>query len=340
MRRPSKWMTAGLTALVALGVVSALAAPTFGRTSLDPDAATPGGTRALAELLRGQGVTVERTTDVERAMATGSSTTLVVAYPELLRSADVHRLERLSADVVLLGPVAAGSGYLGVAPSVAADVEVRQPLCDLAAATSSGDARTGGVGFTVTTSQAVDDGLGGTTECFPDGGSPTVVQRVTTGGAEHTVLGSAEFMTNEWIDEAGNASLAMNLTGQQVHFGLVAADTELHRTPVTDEPSPGRGLASASCRCGPCPGSRRLARPQAGTGRRRAAPRRGTGVGDHRRASEDLPALPHARTGCVTPASTNHGLHRLPTGATGYGVPRGHRRSRSQQHGAPGRRHP
>lgn len=215
MRRPSKWMTAGLAALVALGVVTAIAAPTFGRTSLDPDAATPGGTRALAELLRGQGVTVERTTNVERAMATGSSTTLVVAYPELLRSADVHRLERLSADVVLLGPVASGSGYLGVAPSVAADVEVRQPLCDLAAATSSGDARTGGVGFAVTTSQAVDDGLGGTTECFPDGGSPTVVQRVTNNGAEHTVLGSAEFMTNEWIDEAGNASLAMNLTGQK-----------------------------------------------------------------------------------------------------------------------------
>jgi hypothetical protein len=41
------------------------------------------------------------------------------------------------------------------------------------------------------------------------------VQRETVNGATHTVLGSAEFMTNEWIDQAGNASLAMNLTGEK-----------------------------------------------------------------------------------------------------------------------------
>ncbi len=215
MRGQWRWLAAGVAALISLGVVTALMAPTIGRTSLDPDAATPGGTRALAELLRNQGVTVERTTDVDRAMATGVSTTLVVAYPELLRNADVQRLERLSADVVVLGPVVTGSGYLGVEPSAVADVEVRQPQCDLAAATSSGDVRTGGVGFAVTASREADAGLGGTAECFPDGDAPTVVQRLTTNGANHTVLGSAEFMTNEWLDEAGNASLAMSLTGQQ-----------------------------------------------------------------------------------------------------------------------------
>jgi hypothetical protein len=42
-----------------------------------------------------------------------------------------------------------------------------------------------------------------------------MVQRQTATGANHTVVGSAEFMTNEWLDEAGNASLAMNLMGQK-----------------------------------------------------------------------------------------------------------------------------
>ena len=210
-----RWAAVGAAAVIILGLVTALMTSTTGRTSLDPDAATPGGTRALAELLRDQGITVERTTDVNRAMATGSSTTLVVAYPELLRREDVQRLELLPSDVILLGPVGTGSGYLGVLPARTSDVEDRQPQCDLTAATSAGDARVGGAAFAVTTSPEADNGLGATSECYLDGEAPTVVQRLTTNGANHTVVGSAEFMTNEWIDEAGNAALAMNLTGQQ-----------------------------------------------------------------------------------------------------------------------------
>lgn len=211
MRRRWRWLVLSVTALLALGLVTALAAPTLGRTSLDPDAATPGGTRALAELLRNEGVTVERTTDAERPFATGSSTTLVIAYPEILRRQDLQRLEGLSSDVVMLGPVVTGNGYVGLVPSEPVPVEVRQPECDLAAALQSGDARTGGVGFVTADSGTPDAATG---ECFPAGGAPTVVQRITANGATHTVVGSAEFMTNEWLDEAGNASLALSLTGQ------------------------------------------------------------------------------------------------------------------------------
>ena len=215
MSRQRRWVATGVASVIVLGIATALMTTTTGRTSLDPDAATPGGTRALAELLRDQGISVERTTDIKRAMTTGSSTTLVVAYPQLLRREDVQRLERLSSDVILLGPAISGPGYLGVAPSTTADVQDRQPLCGLPAATSSGDARTGGVTFTVASSPLAAEGLGATTECYLDDNAPTVVQRETTNGATHTVLGSAEFMTNEWIDQAGNASLAMNLTGEK-----------------------------------------------------------------------------------------------------------------------------
>lgn len=212
MRGPWRWVAIGAAVLAVLGVATALLTPAAGRTSLDPDAATPGGTRALAELLRDQGVNVERTTDAERAMSTGSQTTLVIAYPQLLRNRDVQRIEQLSADVVLLGPV--GTGYLGVFPAAAADVENREPECSLTAATRAGDARTGGFTLAASPAPEAGEGLGDTAACYGGAESPSLVQRTTANQSQHTVLGSAEFMTNEWIDDAGNASLALSLAGQ------------------------------------------------------------------------------------------------------------------------------
>lgn len=214
MRGPWRWVASGAAALAVIGVATALLTPASGRTSLDPDAATPGGARALAEILRDQGVSVERTTDPGRAMATGASTTLVIAYPQLLREQDVQRIEQLTADVVLFGPVVTASGYLGVFPGAAADVRSREPACTLTAATRAGDARTGGFTLTVTSAPGVGEGLGSSVGCYGEPEAPTLVHRTTANQAQHTVLGSAEFMTNEWLDEAGNASLALSLVGQ------------------------------------------------------------------------------------------------------------------------------
>lgn len=212
MRRTWRWSALAAVAVVALALATALLTPTTGRTSLDPDAATPGGTRVLAELLRAQGVSVERTTDADQALGTGASTTLVIAYPALLPPGDVRRVEQLDADVILLGPPLGTADYLGISPGRSVPLEDRDPQCALDAAVASGDARTGGTAFDVGSSTARSTEP--TAECFSDGGLPTVVQRTTSRGAQHTVMGSADFMTNEWIDEAGNAALAMNLAGQ------------------------------------------------------------------------------------------------------------------------------
>ena len=79
--RTVAWVVAGL---LTVAVVGALTARPSSRTSLDPESASPGGARALAQLLRQDGVTVERVTDRSRALAATAGTTLVVAYPELL----------------------------------------------------------------------------------------------------------------------------------------------------------------------------------------------------------------------------------------------------------------
>lgn len=203
------WIGAGLVALLTVTVATAALTDARGRTTLDPDAATPGGSRALAELLRGQGVTVERTVDAERAWSLGDGTTLVVAYPWLLSADDITRLEQLPSDILLLGPVPAPEGYLDVTPAASAPLADRDPQCLLDAAVRSGGARTGGTAF------AVEDATGDdrTDRCFEADGLPTLVQISTATGATHTIMGSAEFMTNEWLDDAGNAALAMNLAG-------------------------------------------------------------------------------------------------------------------------------
>ncbi len=209
--RTQRWVGVGLATLLALAVATALLTPATGRTSLDPDAATPGGSRALAEMLREQGVSVERTTDAQRALSVDDKTTLIVAYPELLPPGDITLLEQLRSDVVLLGPVFAPDGYLDVTPAARASLADRDPECLLDAALRAGDARTGGTTFDVAGSSARS---ASTAQCFGTDGRPTLVQTATDAGAVHTIMGSADFMTNEWLDEAGNAALAMNLAGR------------------------------------------------------------------------------------------------------------------------------
>ncbi|MFL6180959.1 MAG: DUF4350 domain-containing protein [Actinomycetes bacterium] len=204
--RPWAW---GLLALAVFAIATALASPTVTKSVYDPQSAAPEGTRALAELLRGQGLTVERTTDAQRALSAAAGQTLVVAYPQLLPRSAVRELESSAADVVLLAPVATPEGYLGVVPGERVNHEDRLPACDVAGAISAGSARSGGVTLvTQDTSQ-------GFAACYPASGTsgPTMLQATAANGSTQTVFGSAEFMTNEWLDDSGNAALAMNVIG-------------------------------------------------------------------------------------------------------------------------------
>jgi hypothetical protein len=127
----------------------------------------------------------------------------------------VQALEEVQADVVLLGPVTTPQGYLGVTAGESVDEADRDPACTVAAATAAGSARTGGKTLVAPDpSQATEQFVG----CYPaDGttGSTTSVSMLqsTDSGHIHTVFGSAEFLTNERIDESGNAALAMNVMG-------------------------------------------------------------------------------------------------------------------------------
>jgi hypothetical protein len=210
-RRRIRTVVAVVAVLLLIATLGAVFATPESRSYLDPDSATPQGARALASLLRGEGLTVERVTDRERPLTAPAGTTVVVAYPELLSQEELDRLDGLAADVVLLGaPIRATGPVFGTTPSGTADLVTRSATCGLRAATLAGDAVTGGTTFTVQL------GVKDTGEtCYPADRGATVVQVRNAAGHLRTVVGTGVPFTNDRLADAGDAALAMNLMGSQ-----------------------------------------------------------------------------------------------------------------------------
>jgi hypothetical protein len=177
---------------------------TFG--VLEPASYEPSGSRALAQLLKGQGVDIKtvRTFGDTRAVATGA--TLLVTSPELVKPERLAELRGQAKDVVLVAP----STLDGVVPGVSVDgnpvVEVRPPDCTVSAVVAAGDARLGGTAYRST--------LPGVRSCYQDNGSGTLLQVPQADGGTVTLLGAADPLTNAHVGENGNAALSMRLLGK------------------------------------------------------------------------------------------------------------------------------
>ncbi|MEV0581936.1 DUF4350 domain-containing protein [Nonomuraea sp. NPDC050310] len=170
---------------------------------LDPEDGTLRGGKALAQLLRAHGVQVDRVDSAEQAAALpGDRLVLVTGNVD---PANPGALAALPGDRV----VDARNLHLDLlAPAVEpardpARERTREPECDLPAATAAGSAYLGG--------QPLDPPAGATA-CYPSRGKPTLVQ-YHDGQRTVTVLSSTTFMTNQRLDEDGNAALALNLLG-------------------------------------------------------------------------------------------------------------------------------
>jgi hypothetical protein len=110
------------------------------------------------------------------------------------------------ADLVLVAPSPEVLKLL--APTVSlkggTDVRDRAPGCSLPVAVRAGDADLGGARYTAAEGAAL---------CYPEGGLATLVQ-----AGNVTVLGSPAPLTNDKLDENGNAALALGLLGQHPHL--------------------------------------------------------------------------------------------------------------------------
>ncbi|MGW6491963.1 DUF4350 domain-containing protein [Streptomyces sp. NPDC055056] len=222
-----------LVVLLVAAVVIAVVRSDARHGRLDPRSADPLGSRAVAELLADQGVSTRVVTTLGQARAAaGPDTTLLIAAPDLLTERQQTLLRTATANsggrTVLVAPGRPSVGAL--APGVSADPAVSfdstlSPDCALPAARRAGSADTGGVRYTTTAPDA--------DACYPSDGRPTLLRLpARSGNGDTVVLGAPDILSNERLDEQGNASLALQLLGSRSH--LVWYLPSLSDTSATD----------------------------------------------------------------------------------------------------------
>jgi hypothetical protein len=196
-----------LLASVALGLIASQER----RGYLDPQGVDPAGARAVVRLLETQGVSVVEVRTVDDAASeTSAGETMLVTVPDLVRPQSVKRLIDTGADLVLVAPSDPTALAGGIRPAGSAPSQDLDPRCDLPAADRAGSARLGGVGY---------DARSSAHSCYPGDDMAFLVVDTTETGAQIAVLGTGDPLTNQYLDEDGNASLALGLLG--VHPRLV-----------------------------------------------------------------------------------------------------------------------
>ncbi|MCR2785245.1 MULTISPECIES: DUF4350 domain-containing protein [unclassified Microbacterium] len=208
-RRTGGWVgIAAAFVLIGVGSAALLSLADWNpRDVLDPASAGPTGTRALVEVMRAQGLTVEVARDLdaaERAVMAGPAT-LVITDTAPLDDATLERVAQLADDVVLLDPHTRDVRVL-FADSRAAgfgDDALTVPECGLPDAERAGPIVPG----------AVFTGADGITSCYPSGDGHALLVHGRDEG-RLAALDARELFTNAHLADNGNAALAANLLGR------------------------------------------------------------------------------------------------------------------------------
>jgi hypothetical protein len=225
--RLRRWVRPALLVVGIALVIAVIAIASSTRTAyLDPDAATPAGGRALRVLLEGQGVEVVTVRTTDDAVAEAQrGTTLFVADSQQLTSWQLSRLADVEADIVATDVddrvVAALSGGAVVPAGDDALPAVRDPGCDLPAATRAGRALS--AGMTVRGSSSGPQ----PTLCYAHADGATLAQLPRTAEGTVTLVGSGRPFTNDELAAEGNAALGMNLLGAHPRLVWYVATTEV-----------------------------------------------------------------------------------------------------------------
>src|SRR5690606_34113435 len=225
----------GLVLLALLALVSVLPEPRTTRDPLAPDSTSADGSRALAQILGRQGVTIHHTTSLPGAVGrAGAGTTLCGTSHDVLWPEHVDELAATRADLVLVDPHWLVDGYAGVIEHTSTwngALETYPAGCTDPDAQVAGELTWGGSGF------ASDDP--DVTLCFGDEDGAGMAVAAADGRRVTAIATGAPF-TNEVLDEGGNAALALRLLGKNpvlVWYNPTTADLR----GVTSEPEPGLG---------------------------------------------------------------------------------------------------
>ncbi|WP_017626425.1 DUF4350 domain-containing protein [Nocardiopsis chromatogenes] len=205
--------------LVLLSFIVSLGARPERTGSLEPEASTPEGSRALVTILEEQGgeVTVARDSGSALDAASGDALVVLSASHRLTRD-ELERLAASDADVLAVRPTGPALRILAPAVEVAGrgDGAVPEPECALPAARAAGAADLGAESYS-----------GGGTGCYPVDGGDGLVVAERPDGAATTVLGDTAPLTNERLGREGNAALMLNLAaGRDVVWFLPDVPTQ------------------------------------------------------------------------------------------------------------------
>ncbi|MFD6278986.1 DUF4350 domain-containing protein [Streptomyces sp. NPDC060209] len=218
--------------LVVAGVALAAVRSGDQHGRLDPRSADPYGSRAVAELLKDRGVSVDVVTTLDEAAgAPGADTTLLVVGPNMLTAHQQQRLHTATADsagrTVLIAPGGPSVARLapGVRPEAHGPVTARPPRCELPAARTAGSADIGGIQYATDARDAI--------ACYPDNGLAPLLVLPGHGAGDTVLLGSPDILHNDRLDQQGNASLGMQLLGSRPHL--------VWYLPSLDDPSAAEG---------------------------------------------------------------------------------------------------
>ncbi|WP_313541071.1 DUF4350 domain-containing protein [Leifsonia aquatica] len=240
-RRAVPWIVLGAIAvLVALAGVILTGGQTHSGAPLDPGSAAPTGGKALAQVLRAQGVDVQSATSLEQvrtATAGGEEATVLVFDDDgNLEPSAYRELAQFANTIVIVEPSFRTLGE--VAPGARASGEPTGPVnagCGVPAAQRAERidprATDNTAGSTVPgTFRVQDDGAA----CFADASGAASLVRTTFTGATVYLVGSAPLLMNDGVDREGNAALGLSLLGQ--HRTLVWYLPGLDDRPVTGPP--------------------------------------------------------------------------------------------------------
>lgn len=209
-RRVGTWIAIGIALLVvgAVGGVLADIGRYTERDAFDPESPAPGGTRALVEILREQGidVVVARERSAALTVLGDGAATLVLPDAPALSDDALEELGDAAADLVLVDPTSRSlrvflpaSGVVGVGDGTVVD-----PGCDLPEAQRSGAVAPGTL---------LDGGGGPIAACYPSGDGVGLVVGVNATQRIAAIDGTGLF-TNDVLADDGNAALALNLMGR------------------------------------------------------------------------------------------------------------------------------
>ncbi|MET4782158.1 DUF4350 domain-containing protein [Glaciihabitans sp. UYNi722] len=213
-RRSLFWILAAAFAIIVALITTAIGArASSGGTPFSGTNPAPGGSKAIVEVLKQQGVRVtvaESLSSATRSLEHDKATLFLYDTDGNLDSKQLKELAVRARHVVILSPTF--SQLKALAPEVgSAGTVTKKSLssgCSLPAARQAATVSGGGNGYRLIDQDA------NSTLCFGSGKKVFSLITVDHGDSSVTVLGTKDAFSNEHVAERGNAALALTLLGE------------------------------------------------------------------------------------------------------------------------------